>query len=189
VIVRRLSVLILVVASLMAGSALSASAATSPDTWATKFCTAFTKWQKTITSESSKANNALDVTSGADLSAIRAEFVNFLASDVAATKAVVKSIDSAGAPDVTNGSKIQSKILAGFRSTSDVFSGARSDAAALSTTDATSFVTDATKIETNLNGATDGFTAAFGAAQTLDKNNQLGAALTKAKACKAIASS
>ncbi len=188
-IVRRLSVVVLVVASLMAGSALSASAATAPNTWATKFCTAFTKWQKTVTSESSKADNALGVTSGGDLSAIRAEFVNFLASDVAATKAVVKAIDNAGAPDVANGSKIQSKILAGFRSTSDVFAGARSDASALSTTDAASFVTDATKIETNLNSAADGFTSAFSDAQTLDKSNELGAALTKAKACKAIASS
>ena len=184
-----MSVILVVVGALVAGSTVSASAATAPSTWATKFCTAFTTWQKTITSESSKANDALDVTSGADLSAIRAEFTSFLASDIAATKAVIKAIDKAGAPDVANGSKIQSKILAGFRSTSDVFAGAKSDAAALSTTDSTSFVTDAGKIETNLGSAADGFTAAFSAAQALDKDNKLGVALEKAKACKAISSS
>ena len=188
-IVRRLSVVVLVVTSLITGAALSASAATAPNTWATKFCTAFTTWQKTITSESNKANGALDVTSGSDLSAIREEFSSFLAKDVAATKAVTNAIDKAGAPDVTNGSKIQSKILAGFRSTSDVFAGARSDASALSTTDATAFVTDATKIETNLNSAANGFTNAFTQVQALDKDNKLGAALTKAKACKSLSSS
>jgi len=184
--IRRLCCTGALVLALLATSVPAAGAATAPNTWATKFCTAFTKWQKTITSESSKANNALDVTSGADLSAIRAEFTSFLANDVAATKAVVKAIDSAGAPDVTNGAKIQSKILAGFQATSDVFSGAKSDAAALSTTDASSFVTDAGKIETNLGTAADGFTAAFSSAQTLDKSNKLGLALSKAKACKAI---
>lgn len=186
--IRRLCCTGALVLALLATSVPAAHAATDANTWATKFCTAFTKWQKTITSESSKANNALDATSGADLAAIRTEFTSFLANDVAATKAVGKAIDKAGAPDVANGAKIQSKILAGFRSTSDVFSGARSDAAALSTTDAGQFVTEAGKIETNLNGAADGFTAAFDAAQKLDNDNELGLALSKAKACKAISS-
>jgi hypothetical protein len=186
VIVRRLSVVALVVASLTAGSALSASAATSPDKWASNFCTALGKWQKTITSESGKANAALDVQSGSDLSAIRAEFVSFLKADVAATKAAIDKIDKGGAPDITNGAKIQKKVIAGLQSTSDVFLGAQQDAAALSTTDPAAFVSDATTVQTNLSSGAEGFTNAITQAQALDKDNKIGAAFNKAKACKAL---
>jgi len=186
VIVRRCSVVALVVVSLTVGSALGASAATSPDQWATTFCTALSKWQKTITSESNKAKAALDVQSGSDLSAIRAEFVSFLKNDVAATKTAVNSIDKGGAPDITNGAKIQKKVIAGLRSTQDVFAGAQQDAAALSTTDPAAFVSDATTVQTNLSSGADGFTNAITEAQALDKDNKIGAAFNKSKACKAL---
>lgn len=188
-IVRRCFVVALVVASLTAGSALSASAATSPEKWVTTFCTSLSKWEKTITSESKKANAALDEASGSELSALRAEFAGSLKSDVAATKAAIKAIEKGGAPDMSNGAKIQSKVLAGLRSTSDVFAGAQQDAAALSTTDRTAFVTGTGTIETNLESAADGFTNAITDAQTLDKDNKIDAAFNKAKACKAITSS
>jgi len=186
VIVRRLFVAALVVVSLTAGSALSASAATSPDKWATTFCTALSKWQKTITSESDKANASLNLQSGSDLAAIRAEFVTFLKNDVAATKTAINSIDKGGAPDITNGAKIQKKVIAGLKSTQDVLAGAQQDAAALSTTDPTAFVSDATSVQTKLSSGADGFTSAITEAQGLDKDNKIGPAFNKAKACKAL---
>ncbi len=182
--IRRVCCAGALIVALVVTSVPAAHASTTPGVWATKFCNALGKWQKTVTSESKKASNALDVTSGSDLSAIREEFTKFLAKDVHATDSAIKAINRAGTPDVTNGSKIQAKVIAGFQATSDVFAGARQDAVALSTSDPTSFVADATKIETNLSSAADGFTQAFSQVQSLDKDNQLETSLTKARACK-----
>jgi hypothetical protein len=184
--IRRVCCAGALVAALVVASVPAAHASTAPSVWATKFCTALVKWQKTVTSESEKASDALDVTAGSDLAAIREEFTKFLSKDVRATNSAIKAINRAGAPDVTNGSKIQAKIVAGFQAASDVFAGAQDDAAALSTTDPTSFVADAQKIESNLNSAADGFTQAFTEVQSLDKGNELEKALEKSRACQAL---
>ena len=112
--------------------------------------------------------------------------MSFLKSDVAVVKAAIDQIDHGGAPDITNGAKIQKKVIAGLRSTSDVFAGAEQDAAALSTTDPVAFVSDATTVQTNLSSGADGFTNAITQAQALDKDNKIGIAFNKAKACKAL---
>lgn len=184
--IRRLCCASALALALVAVSVPGAQAATSAPNWASKFCVALKKWQKSVKSESQKEQDVLDLTAGSDLAALRDEFVKFLAKDVRATNAAIKSIDRLGAPDVTDGKKIQDKVIAGFQSTSDVFAGAQQDAAALSTTDASSFVADATKISSNLGSASDGFTQAFTEVQSLDTDNSLAKALSKARACKAL---
>ena len=71
-----------------------------------------------------------------------------------------------------------------WRAASDVFAEAKASAANLSTTDATSFVTDATKIQQDLNGASDAFQTNFTTVQKLDSKGEIGQAITSAKACK-----
>src|SRR5258706_15455943 len=105
--IRRVCCVGALIAALVVTSVPAAHASTNPGVWATKFCTALTKWQKKVTSESQKASDALDVTAGSDLSAIRGEFARFLSKDVRATNGAIKVIKQAGTPDVTNGSKIQ----------------------------------------------------------------------------------
>jgi hypothetical protein len=184
VLFRRLFVITCLVVGLVVGSLGSAHAATSPDAWAPKFCKALKQWQATVTSESNTANTALGKATGGDLASIRGEFVRFLGKDVAATQAAIRSIKKAGAPSSANGSKIQSKVIAAFQSASDVFAEAKASAANLSTTDATSFVTDATKIQQDLNGASDAFQTNFTTVQKLDSKGEIGQAITSAKACK-----
>ena len=162
----------------------SAHAATSPDAWAPKFCQALRHWQTTITGESKTASTALGKASAGDLAGIRSEFVRFLGNDVAATQAAIRSIKKAGAPSSANGAKIQRKVIGAFQSASGVFAEAKASAANLSTTDATSFVTDATKIQQDLNGASDAFQTNFSAVEKLDSKGEIGQAVTSAKACK-----
>jgi hypothetical protein len=184
VLFRRVFVTTCLVVGLVVVSLGSAHAARSPDTWAPKFCKALKQWQATITSESNTANTTLGKASGGDLAALRDEFVSFLGKDVAATQAAIRSIKKAGAPSSANGSKIQHKVIAAFQSASDVFAGAKTSAASLSTTDAASFVTDASKIQHDLNGASDAFQMNFSAVQKLDSKRVIERAITSAKACK-----
>ncbi len=181
---RRLVVTTCLVVGLVVVSLGSAHAATSPDTWAPKFCKALKQWQTTITSESNTASSALGKVAAGDLTGVRDEFVRFLEKDVAATQAAIRSIKKAGAPSSANGSKLQSKVVAAFQSASDVFAEAKTSASDLSTTDATSFVTDATRIQQDLNGASDAFQTNFSKVEKLDSKGEIERALTSAKACK-----
>ena len=98
---------------------------------------------------------------------------------------MIKSIKKAGAPDVGERQQDPEEGHRGLPVGRRTCSPRRkTDAANLSTTDPTSFVTDATKIETDLNGASDAFQTNFSKAQELDKKGKIGLALTKAKACK-----
>jgi hypothetical protein len=186
---RRLLVSIcVVVGALVVPLVGTADAATSPGTWAPKFCKALKQWQTTVKSESAKANSTLTGLTG-DLAGVRDEFVSFLGNDVTVTETAIKAIKKAGAPSSANGSKIQTKVIGSFQSASDVFAQAKTDAAALSTTDATAFVASASKIEANLNSAGDAFNTNFSAVERLDKDNELEKALGSAKACKFLTGS
>jgi hypothetical protein len=181
---RRVLVSVFLVVGLVAMSLGFAGASTSPGTWAPKFCTALKQWQTTVVSESTKANGALGKLSGGNLAGIRDEFVTFLTKDVAATQSAIRNIKKAGAPSSTNGAKIQNKVIGSFQSASTAFADAKSSASALSTTDTSSFVADATTIQQKLSGATDAFDSNFTAVGKLDKNNELEKAIGDAKACK-----
>jgi hypothetical protein len=187
--IRRLCVIGALALAVLAASVPTAHAATEPSAWAPKFCKAFQKWQKTVTAESQKANEVFDNTTEGDLQGIKDEFVSFLGKDVTATDQVISSIKKAGVPDAQNGKAIQQKIIEGFQAASDIFDQAKSDAAKLSTTDASAFVTDATQIKNNLDGASGAFSTSFSAAEALDKKGTIGAALQKASACSFLFSS
>jgi len=187
--IRRLFVIGALALAVLATSVPTAHAATEPSAWAPKFCKAFQKWQKTVTSESKKANEVFDNTASGDLQSIKDEFVSFLGKDVTATNQVISAIKKAGVPDAQNGKAIQKKIVEGFQAASDIFATAKSDAAKLSTTDPTAFVTDATQIKTNLDGASSEFSTSFSQAEALDKKGTIGSALEDAKACSFLFSS
>ena len=187
--IRRSIVLGALALALLSTSVPTAHAATEPSAWAPKFCKAFQKWQKTVTTESEKASKTFDTMTDGDLQGIKDEFVSFLGKDVAATDAVISSIKKAGVPDAKNGKAIQNKIIEGFQGASDIFADAKADAANLSTTDAASFVTDATQIKTNLDSASGEFTSSFSEAEALDTRGTIGGALEKAAACRFLFSS
>ena len=184
--IRRLACVSALVVTLVALHIPSAGAATSADSWAPKFCGAITKWQNAIQKNASEVDDVVALGANSDLSSLRETFVGFLESDVKATKAAIASIKKAGTPDVTNGAKIQKKIIAGLQSTSSSFAGAKRDAEAVSTDDEATFVTDVATISTNLASVTDGFITAVSDAQALDTDNEIGTAFAKAKACKAL---
>ena len=187
--IRRLCVIGALALAALATSVPAAHAATDPDTWAPKFCKAFQKWQKTITAESEKANQVFDTTAKGDIQAVKDEFVSFLGKDVTATNSVISAIKKAGVPDAQNGKAIQKKIIEGFQAAADIFDQAKTDAAKLSTTDPTAFVTDATLIKNNLDGASGEFSTSFSQAEALDKKGTIGSALEDASACSFLFSS
>lgn len=187
---RRLFVIPCLIVGLIALAAPTAGAATvSPDAWAPKFCKALQRWQTTLADESKAATSALGNVSGGDLTAVRDEFVTFLGNDVAATQLAIRTIKKAGTPSSANGRKIVAKFIAGFQAASTVFSKAKTDAAALSTTDATAFVSSATQIESDLSNAGDTITTSFSGVGKLDKKNELSKAIQDAKACKFLTGS
>jgi|tagenome__1003787_1003787.scaffolds.fasta_scaffold20672491_2 hypothetical protein len=187
--IRRLIVMGALALALLATSVPAANAATEPGVWAPKFCKAFQKWQKTVTTESEKATSVFQNTADGDLQAVKDEFVSFLGKDVTATNTVISSIKKAGAPDAKNGKAIQKKIVEGFQAAADIFSQAKADAAELSATDPTAFVTDATQIKTDLDGASSAFSGSFSKAEALDKDGTVGSALEEANACSFLFSS
>src|SRR5437016_1164845 len=174
--VRRLVVTLCLIAGLIGASFGTADAATvAPQKWAPKFCNAFHQWQSTLESTSKDASSAASAT---DLTTARDQIVSLIDKEVAATETAIRSVKKAGAPSSANGGKIQSKVLAGFQSVSSAFANAKAEAAGLSTTDATAFATDVSKVESDLASATDGFGTEFSKIITLDKDNEVQLALT-----------
>jgi len=183
---RRLFVIAGLAALLSAALALPAGAATvSPSKWAPKFCNALTQWESTLKTEGAAASSAISG-HAADLSAARDELVSYLGKSVDATQVAIRKVKQAGTPSSTNGAKIVTKLVAGFQGAAGVFSEAKVNAAALSTTDAAAFASAGTQIQTDLSAASDKITASFNNLPKLDAKNELSRALDKAAACKAV---
>jgi len=183
---RRVCVVMSVVAVIVVSLAVPAGASSvSPSKWAPKFCNALVKWQSTLKTEGEAASASISSHS-TDLTAARDDLVSYLGKSVAATQTAIKTIKAAGTPSSTNGAKIVSKLVGGFQAASTVFATAKSDAAKLSTTDATAFADAGTQIQTNLSTASSKVTGGFSGIAKLDAKNELNQALAKATACKAV---
>lgn len=152
-----------------------------PQKWATSFCTALSDWQDTIQTASSDVSGALSDTS--DLAASKTTLVDFLNQAIDATDTAISDAKAAGAPDTTNGAKIQAALVKGFSKAKGIFAKAEVDAEKLPTDDAATFSTEATAIGQQIQDSASKIDAAFGNIDKLDKGGKLDKVVKATKAC------
>jgi len=118
VIVRRISLVALVVVGLVAGAAGGASAATvSPSEWAPSFCTAVIKYQTTLSTKGDALSTSLDAVD--DLATGRDQIASYLAEMSDAAKTAKTEVKEAGVPSSPNGTKIVALFTGGLDNVRD----------------------------------------------------------------------
>jgi hypothetical protein len=169
---RRLLVPTLVATGLVAGSFGTAHAASVPaDQWASKFCTAAEEWQQSITTQSDQITSQLEGVT--DLKTGRDTIADLLGQMVDATDTATEAIKDAGSPSTTNGAKIETVFVNGFKAISKEFAKAQAKAEKLSTTSPTAFTKQGKKIGTELSASSETLGKGFAAVEKLDKGKKL----------------
>jgi hypothetical protein len=187
VIVRRVSVVALVVAALVIGAVGSASAATvSPEDWAPKFCSTIDSYQKTISTESEDLTSTLSGVT--NLKQGRAEIVAFLGKMVTAAKTAKNHMKAAGVPSSTNGSKIAAKFVSALDQSTKVFSEAKAQASKVSVKTPAAFEKQGTKVGTDLQKAADQLGKGFDGVSELDTKGELQTAAQASPECAFLSS-
>src|SRR4029079_4652497 len=106
--------LVLVLSSTAAGATRNSS----PEKWVHVFCGSVVTWEKTVKTQTTKLDQTLaDLKKKAgkvDVPTAKSKLVGFLTKVVHSTDTMVKQIKAVGAPDVKNGSKIQSVVVSAF---------------------------------------------------------------------------
>ena len=181
-IIRRLSVVALVVVGLVAGATTGASAATvSPSTWAPKFCTALEDYQTKISDASEQMTTALEGVT--DLSEGRARIVSFLGEMVTAAKTAKRAIERAGLPSSPNGGKIEALFVKALDASSGIFSDAKAQAAKISIKSKAAFAKEGKQVGVDLQEAGDRIGKSFGGVDKLDTGKKLEVAIKAAPEC------
>jgi hypothetical protein len=182
VIIRRFSVVALVVVGLVAGATTCASAATvSPSTWAPRFCTALEDYQTTISDKSDQMTTALEGVT--DLSEGRAQVVSFLSEMVTAAKAAKRAIARAGSPSTPNGGKIEALFVKALDASAGIFSDAKAQAAKISVKSKAAFAKEGKQVGVDLQDAGDRIGKSFGGVGKLDTGKKLETAIKATPEC------
>jgi len=157
--------LVLVLSGVAAGAQQSAP----PKKWVSVFCGSVVTWEKTVKSDTAKLNaTLLALKSGGkvDIPSVKAKLVGFLGGVVHSTDKMISQIKHVGAPEVKNGSKIQSGVLSAFSQLDNAFKSAKSSAQKLPTGSAKAFSTKAQALALTIESSANRIGAAFTA---LDK--------------------
>ena len=184
-IVRRISLVALVVVGLVAGAAGGASAATvSPSEWAPSFCTAVIKYQTTLSTKGDALSTSLDAVD--DLATGRDQIASYLAEMSDAAKTAKTEVKEAGVPSSPNGTKIVALFTGGLDASAKIFSKAQADAKKLPTTSPTAFKTKGKELGQSLSDAADELSKKFGGFAKLDKGKKLANAVKAAPECEPL---
>ncbi len=157
--------LVLALSSVAAGAAQNAS----PKRWVSVFCGSVVTWEKTVKTDTTKLDNTLaGLGKGGkvDIPGVKKKLVGFLKGVVHSTDTMIKQIKAVGAPDVKNGSKIQSGVLSAFGQLRKAFDDARKSAEKLPTGSAKTFSTKALALAKTIQSSANRIGVAFSA---LDK--------------------
>ena len=156
VVVTSCLLLALVLSGVAAGSTQNAPA----KKWVAVFCGSVATWEQAVKSSAGKLESTVSGLKHAgtlDLPKAKVKLVGFLAGLVGSTQVMVRKIKAVGAPNVTNGSKIQAGVLTAFGQVATAFEQGRKSAQALPTTSPTAFSKAAkalaTTIQANANRA------------------------------------
>ncbi len=160
------SLLLVLVAS---GVAAGATQNASPKKWVSVFCGSVATWEKTVKADTAKLDKtlaSLKQSKKIDIPSVKGKLVGFLGSVVHSTDTMIKQIKTLGAPNVKNGSKIQSGVLSGFAQLRTAFDNARKGAQKLPTGNAKAFSSKALALSSTIESSANKIGTAF---QALDK--------------------
>jgi len=157
--------LVLVLSSAAAGATRNAT----PEKWVNVFCGSVVTWEKTVKTQTTKLNQTLaglKSTGKVDIPTAKKKLVGFLTKVVHSTDTMVSQIKAVGAPNVKNGSKIQSGVVSAFTELRKAFQDAKVTATKLPTGSAKAFSTKALALSTTIQSSANRIGTAF---RALDK--------------------
>ena len=177
---------VFVIVSVFIGGAAFAKSS-SPAQWAPKFCGAFTTWQTTTDANVANLQNSLSGSGTA--SDARTLIANYFATDAADTDTFVAALTSAGAPSLTNGTKIQNTLAAAFRATRDDSAAAQMKAQQLPIDDVATFQTQGEALLTAYQKTSQNIDKSLKTVDKLDVSGKLTKALKNEPACASLSGS
>jgi hypothetical protein len=150
----------------LSGVAAGAMQNASPKKWVSTFCGSVLTWEHTVKSDSTKltkAVNGLKQGGTTNLPAAKSKLVGFLGGLVKSTNSMIGKIKGVGAPDVKNGSKIQTGVLGAFAQVAKAFKDGQNATKALPTNNAKAFEKAALALAETIQSSTNRIGAAFSA--------------------------
>ena len=159
-------------------SGSSSSSGISADNYVKAICTAVGPFEKDVAARSNALNSAKLTSPQQGKKAVQG-FLNSVSSDT--DKALTK-LQAAGTPDVDNGQKISTTIVAAFKDLQTAIGSASDQAKSLSTTSPQSFKNGANKLGSTVRSSLSGISNSLGKLQSAD----LAKAAAKEPACTAL---
>ncbi len=157
--------LVLTLSSVAAGATRNAS----PKKWVNVFCVSVVAWEKAAKTDRANLDKTLaglHSAGHAQIPALKKKLVGFLGGVVHSTDTMIARIRAVGAPDVTNGEKIQSGVLGAFTQLRKAFQDAKVSAGKLPTGNAKVFSSKAAALALTVQSSTNRIGSAF---RALDK--------------------
>jgi hypothetical protein len=173
--------LVLALSSVAAGATRSAS----PTKWVSTFCGSVLTWEQTVKANTAKLDTALSgvkQTGKAAIPTVKGKLVKYLGAIVGSTKTMTARIKAVGAPNVKDGSKLQSSVLSAFGLVQKAFGQTLSAAKNLPTGDAKAFSKQALAVAKTLQANASRIQAAFVPVQKYS-TKELNDAAKKDRAC------
>jgi hypothetical protein len=152
----------------LSGVAAGATQNATPKKWISVFCGSVVTWEHTVKTNTTKLNTTfktLKSAGKADIPTVKGKLVTYLGGIVKSTNAMVADIKHVGAPNVKNGAKLQSAVLAAFALVQKAFNQTLSSAKKLPTNDAKAFQKQAVALAKTLQGNAARIGAAFNPVQ------------------------
>jgi hypothetical protein len=176
--------LVLVLSSAAAGATRNST----PEKWVNVFCSSVVTWEKSVKTNTTKLNQTLadlKKTGKVDIPTAKSKLVGFLTKVVHSTDTMVTQIKAVGAPNVKNGSKIQSGVVSAFTQLRKAFQDAKVTATKLPTGGAKAFSKQAFALAQTIQSSANRIGTAF---RALDKysTDALNNAAKKDAACQQI---
>ena len=156
--------LVLVLSGVAAGATQNAT----PKKWIGVFCGSVVTWEHTVKSNTAKLDatfSSLKKTGKTDIPTVKGKLVTYLGGIVKSTNTMVSDIKHVGAPNVKNGSKLQSAVLSAFALVQKAFNQTLSSAEKLPTDNAKTFQTKALALAKTLQSDASRIGAAFNPVQ------------------------
>lgn len=144
--------LVLVLSGVAAGSTQNST----PKKWVSTLCSSLVTWEQTVKKEYAQLQttvNKLKKGGNAKPKAAKAELVKFLGHIVSSTNTLVGNLKAVGAPDMQNGDKLQSTLIAGLGQVDKAFKDAKKSAQKLPTGSRKQFALAAQRLSLTVNSS------------------------------------
>jgi hypothetical protein len=148
----------------LSGVAAGATQNATPKKWISVFCGSVLTWEHTVKSNTSKLDktfSTLKQTGKASIPTVKGKLVTYLSGIVKSTNTMVSDIKHVGAPNVKNGSKLQSAVISAFGLVQKAFGQTLSSAKKLPTTGVKAFRKQALALAKTLQGNASRIGSAF----------------------------